>query len=467
MDSWERRVEGLRESLSYKKEEKKLKHNIGKGVKIVPVNTQGKDRLGEHVEMASIIGEFSRLLSNQVLKNKIDLEKISEEVILEDSFKENTQNLKEEFRNIIKQFIKNNLREKSVRNPYFYKFLIDESSRAIVSNYANYINDSLFQNEAEIKSFFSNTKNCNLISKQISKILEKNLSKLDKKNENKLFDQRYYKILIEKFNEDFVFLTEYPDYFLKNIELFFNFYLMIFVYKLTYNVCLKEEGNFEIGQDLYFAYESEKTNEQRRAKNSGFQNYKDKTQKIYYHITTLEHLNIIFEKYNYLYKDLREIYDAIENKEEFSNSINLWLEDYKEATETEKSDYIHKIEDNFEEFYRGYMSVIAESHKAKNLNNTGNRLHKALESISKKNFLKKRGPLGYTFNIDQNFLFFLVAIIAKKERIILKKFFEELELRGISLDNLSKIKIVEILEKNNLIEKKSDSGEAQYVKPVL
>ncbi|MGL5751831.1 MAG: DNA phosphorothioation-dependent restriction protein DptG, partial [Paraclostridium sp.] len=211
----------------------------------------------------------------------------------------------------------------------------------------------------------------------------------------------------------------------------------------------------------------EKTNEQRKVKDSGFKNFRDKTQLIYYHITTLEHFNIIFDKENYFYKNLEGIYNGIENKNEFATSINRWLEDYKEATGPEKSGYIYNENDDFKKFYKGYMDVIAEAHKDNNRNNTGKRLHITLESIAKVNFLKKRGPLGYTFNIDQKFLFLLVAIVTKKERIILKKFFEELHLRGVSLDSLSKRKIVEILEKNNLIEKKSDSGEAQYVKPIL
>ena len=45
--------------------------------------------------------------------------------------------------------------------------------------------------------------------------------------------------------------------------------------------------------------------------------------------------------------------------------------------------------------------------------------------------------------------------------------FEEFEKRGISFDRDSKAKIIQLYEKLNLLEKKSDSGDAQYVRSIL
>lgn len=49
----------------------------------------------------------------------------------------------------------------------------------------------------------------------------------------------------------------------------------------------------------------------------------------------------------------------------------------------------------------------------------------------------------------------------------LNELFDEFRKRGIYLDNQSQESIVEFYEKLNLIEKKSDSGDAQYVKGIL
>ena len=57
--------------------------------------------------------------------------------------------------------------------------------------------------------------------------------------------------------------------------------------------------------------------------------------------------------------------------------------------------------------------------------------------------------------------------IGKNEKIRLNDLFKGFEQRGLFFDNTSKDCIVEFYEKLNLIEKKSDSGDAQYVKSLL
>ena len=61
----------------------------------------------------------------------------------------------------------------------------------------------------------------------------------------------------------------------------------------------------------------------------------------------------------------------------------------------------------------------------------------------------------------------LTAICVKEEKITLKALFEEYNKRGVFLDKESKELVVKFLEKLNLIDKKSDSGDAQYVKSIL
>ncbi|MBP2898886.1 DNA phosphorothioation-dependent restriction protein DptG [Escherichia coli] len=55
----------------------------------------------------------------------------------------------------------------------------------------------------------------------------------------------------------------------------------------------------------------------------------------------------------------------------------------------------------------------------------------------------------------------------KKEKTPLSKLFQLLEKRGVFFDKHSKLHVSDILKKLNLIDKKSDSGDAQYVKPIL
>ena len=84
------------------------------------------------------------------------------------------------------------------------------------------------------------------------------------------------------------------------------------------------------------------------------------------------------------------------------------------------------------------------------------------------NFAKRRGQLGYNLNMTEDDIILMTKIcINNNEKMKLNKLFDEFELRGIFFDRDSKTKIVQLYEKLNLLEKKSDSGDAQYVRSVL
>lgn len=83
-------------------------------------------------------------------------------------------------------------------------------------------------------------------------------------------------------------------------------------------------------------------------------------------------------------------------------------------------------------------------------------------------FLKPRGASGLMLNITEEFLIFLTKLaIQDEEKISLNEVFRQFELRGIFLDQPSKEEVVQFYTKLNLIEKKSDSGDAQYVRRIL
>ncbi len=89
------------------------------------------------------------------------------------------------------------------------------------------------------------------------------------------------------------------------------------------------------------------------------------------------------------------------------------------------------------------------------------------EEYSRK-FLKRRGRSGMMLNLSEETLIFLTKVCIKdQEKMRLNDVFAEFEARGIFLDNISKEQVMHYYEKLNLIEKKSDSGDAQYVKRIL
>ena len=71
-------------------------------------------------------------------------------------------------------------------------------------------------------------------------------------------------------------------------------------------------------------------------------------------------------------------------------------------------------------------------------------------------------------NITEEFLIFLTKLaVGDQEKNSLKEVFRQFELRGVFLDRSSKDEVVQFYTKLNLLEKKSDSGDAQYVRRVL
>ena len=82
-------------------------------------------------------------------------------------------------------------------------------------------------------------------------------------------------------------------------------------------------------------------------------------------------------------------------------------------------------------------------------------------------FIKSRGNLGQVLNIKHDFLLLLTAVSVKDKRIPLNDLFLEFEKRGVAFDRYSKKEVITLLDNHNILDKKSDSGDAQYVKPIL
>lgn len=83
-------------------------------------------------------------------------------------------------------------------------------------------------------------------------------------------------------------------------------------------------------------------------------------------------------------------------------------------------------------------------------------------------FLKSRGRSGLMLNLTEETLIFITKLCIKNQKQMrLKDVFSAFEKRGIFLDSFSKEQVASYYEKLNLIEKKSDSGDAKYVKRIL
>ena len=229
--------------------------------------------------------------------------------------------------------------------------------------------------------------------------------------------------------------------------------------------------------EWYFAFDQETTSMNRPACNEeGWKGLKKHIDHIFCHAITLELLNQI--------EDKTEIYDY----------QKLYIEAEKSKLEDEQiSLEINKIE-------KAYLDVIGDNSFSNNqvkqeisknktdlaMRNLFNSVEYQLEINKKKrksaygryvghltNFykarwLKNRKKAGLVLNLTESDIIFLTKIsLQDKDRIRLIDLFNEYENRGIFLDNTSKTKLQDFFTRLNLLDKKSDSGDAQYVKRIL
>jgi len=83
-------------------------------------------------------------------------------------------------------------------------------------------------------------------------------------------------------------------------------------------------------------------------------------------------------------------------------------------------------------------------------------------------WIKNRKKSGLVLNLTESDVIFLTKISLRgQEKMRLIDLYREYEYRGIYLDNTSKEYLQDFFTKLNLIDKKSDSGDAQYVKRIL
>ena len=90
----------------------------------------------------------------------------------------------------------------------------------------------------------------------------------------------------------------------------------------------------------------------------------------------------------------------------------------------------------------------------------------ALYSLVNIKLFEKRKDYS-VLTLDEEMLLFLVAMMAKDERIRMEDLYHRFREYGIDFSFRTKENISDYLQKLNLLERKSDSGEAQYVRVIL
>lgn len=360
-----------------------------------------------------------------------------------------------------------NKKSKFLKSLFDYSHL-DSFKHPFLLNYKTLSNGEERKGEIEIGKFVNkffdlsnNKKWIEFIGDKTSKnlveeILLESINEIDKeekKNIYKLINEGLY----EERTNDLDFLLSHKDFALKYLDLFFAFYYFQYIMQTTLFLDRLNVDNRAQLYKTFFTLESEKLTSTRETNKSGFNLIKEIRDYTLVNEILLGYINHLIEDEEiYSFEDIKEMSSF--KKEIINNELKLVLEKYTEVKE--KNDWIREsLEENILLFKTWLREDITKETKS--------RYYLSIEEIGDLYFLKRRGKLGKVLTLKKDMLILLTAIVVKDEKMIIKELFHQFEKRGVFLDRYSKEEILRLYEKMNILDKKSDSGEAKYVKPIL
>ena len=301
-------------------------------------------------------------------------------------------------------------------------------------------------------------------------------SKLESKPSTRKAGNEYRRIthaVQRKFESDFEYIlgarNRTRDYLIPLIEFYYFTYTAQAILQLNRFL----EGNRDQCVPLYFCLEWEKTSQNRQCFNEGWNLLQEAVKRIFAHAIVLEILNQTEEGSLAVdYITLNELINSAPGEDHriaeeikvLTNRYRNAISDCPEMAELTRSD-------SPEQETAAEVKFLFDSVRTQFENTVRDRPYSSyaakFEEYGRK-YLKRRGRSGMMLNLSEETLIFLTKICIKdQEKMRLNDVFSEFEARGVFLDNHSKSEVMRYYEKLNLIEKKSDSGDAQYVKRIL
>lgn len=436
-----------------------LSNSPGKKFKLLPYNTKNAT-----LDFRGVVGAFSRSISNKEIKEDFNvnlfLDKAAEKI---KDYK--NENAREKFKDIIKtMFVEGdklaNFNIKSIN------YISSTKQEEVIANFIiSVLYDDLLYDDI-CKLYCAEEKN--LLNRLVLQSLPEAIDKYD---DIEKFNC-YIPFIKELFIEDLLFLIQNEQIYKNYIKRFIEYYYMFYVSQLSLKLSRFEKADLTKPDIIYYTLDWEKTSKNRTAYTFGWKHLELNINDLFYHAITLELLNHHGKEKQLSYIELYSLFNCL-NEDEVSEQINKIIKVYKNQLENNIGWSNFECKENivsdklfFGKVYELFNTIkytfkFTRRGKDKNYSSW-------FTNFAKQNFAKRRGQLGYNLNITEEDIIFLTKICIKNcEKIKLNLLFGEFEKRGVFFDKDSKEKVIQLYEKLNILEKKSDSGDAQYVKSIL
>jgi DNA phosphorothioation-dependent restriction protein DptG len=453
-----------------------VEHKRGNVRDILPFSSSKKTKIVKE-SFHKVIGKFTRLITNMELVDKSKSEyftfygnSLIDRIL--DVVESENDDIRFDFARFLDNFLFKNGKEIKPIHPHFFNLipLSEESQKKEEIKVAQFMKTILIKDDEVLKEIFKNDGGDDILTNLILNNLDSLKERQTSEDKNYGFEKLMENIS-ELYHQDLLYLSKYPENFLNSFTLLTHFYYFLYIYQLVLKLEQFEKADFSSIDPLYYALDWEPINKRRKPADEmeGFKRIKELESHLFVHVHTLSQLShnsfnieTISVKPIMTYPKISSI--LFQNGEEainsFLNSLKEWLREY-----TTKAGISYPIDniDTIGDGFRGLFNCLKEGMSSEVCKNYGKKVEDAAGNV----FLKQRGSLGLTLNITQEFLMLLTAVCVKDKRIPLNKLFDEYKKRGVLFDRHSQKEIVQLFDKLNIIDKKSDSGDAQYVKPIL
>ncbi|WP_231490319.1 DNA phosphorothioation-dependent restriction protein DptG [Pedobacter sp. Leaf170] len=476
-----------------KGEEYSLKHNPATFYRLFPYTTKLENSSLEKVDFTTfdgIIGHCYRAMTKVALPE--DLPEESYSVSLKNRVTEQVlkkvkmeSDLKDRFMTMIDSMFFNG-EELAKFSPVAQAYLFWKKRIPGLINIADFIYEIFISPKvvaewSSVKGFNENIFHT-LINNALPGLTPIKFKKEQAQNQKEHY-RRQIPGIIALFEQDFHYLYTYDKQgFLKESDKLFKLYYFLYVSQLglLLNNFFEDHGDIK---PLYFTLETETVSENRKTVKQGWRFVEPKIANLMSHSVALDILNRmeLGGEQGYNYTELMELIEGFEEDEKevvladmdrliafYQNAVGpetkSWADFLPEKERIAKSARYGHFEKKIREFFQTIEFQFEHS--------TRKSKRKSFASwfvfFCKQNFLKNRGRNGYVFNLTQEMLIFMTRIcIGNRPKIRLNELMQAFQNRGIYFDDSTKKAMIDIYEKINVIEKKSDSGDAQYIRQIL
>lgn len=441
-----------------------IRHNPKTEREFLPYNTKFKDT---QYNFREVIGEFIRLVGRKRLLNVVNSEELIEKVISSIEF--DKPNQKSEFKQMIKTLFLDENNQLYLFHPKTLYYINTEDNEN--KKLAVFLFNVLWGKENPLAVEDSHDDSHDIMSE----LLFKSLPALSDYNDDQSSNYAtFFPKISELFIQDFKWLATKSELFTLNVEKLVSYYYFFYMSQFAIRNDLMFAPIDKGIRPVYFTFENEeRLSKTRVSYEYGWKSLEQSIKRTFSHVNLLKMLNFSNEN-TYSYQDIAQQVRIMSPDElkKLEGDLDKLIEDYQNKLSESKWHLLGRIAEPYDIPVLNKMNLLLNmiDHQFNQTSRSKpyNEYKQWFVHFCQKTFLKSRGRSGKMLILDTEYLLFLTKVIIKDmSKIRLKMLFEEYEARGMKFDRDTQTAIVDYFEKLNLLEKKSDSGDAIYVKAFL